>query len=227
MVGDQQILFYLPCMMKKIESMEQLKRIAEFEASDEFLSDLKHYGQLKKLDEGDVLFEENTAIRAIPIILKGSIKVYQSDDEFKEMLLYYLKEGDTCIMSVLNGLYNETNKLKAVANEDSEVLLLPVHKLGMLTRKHPEWIDYIFRIYHQRFQELLDVVNAVAFKKMDERLLQFLKKRSEVIGKQSIKITHEELANEIGTARVVISRLLKQMESNGLVKLGRNKITLL
>lgn len=207
--------------------MNQLEKIAEFQTSQEFISDLKRYGQLKKLKTGEVLFEENTAIRAIPIILKGSVKVYQSDDEFKELLLYYLKEGDTCIMSVLNGLYNETNKLKAVANEDSEVLMLPVHKLGMLTKKHPEWIDYIFRIYHQRFQELLDVVNAVAFKKMDERLLQFLQKRGEVSGKRSIKITHEELANELGTARVVISRLLKQMEGNGLVRLSRNKITLL
>lgn len=214
-------------MINQTESVDQLKKIAEFEASDEFISDLKRYGQLKKLNEGDILFEENTSIRAIPIILKGSLKVYQSDEDFKELLLYYLKEGDTCIMSVLNGLYNENNQLKAVANEKSEVLLLPVQKLGILTKKHPEWIDYIFRIYHQRFQELLDVVNAVAFKKMDERLLRFLKQRSELSGKRSIKLTHEELANELGTARVVISRLLKQMESNGLVRLSRNKITLL
>ncbi|WP_218089723.1 Crp/Fnr family transcriptional regulator [Rhodohalobacter halophilus] len=214
-------------MIKEQESINKLKSISEFKASEEFLSDLKRYGQIKKMDAGDILFEENTSIRAIPIILKGSVKVYQSDDDFKELLLYYLKEGDTCIMSVLNGLYNESNQLKAVANEKSEVLLLPVQKLGILTKNHPEWIDYIFRIYHQRFQELLDVVNAVAFKKMDERLLRFLKKRSEVSGKRSIKITHEELANELGTARVVISRLLKQMEGNKLVRLSRNKITLL
>ena len=214
-------------MINDSKSIDKLKKIAEFEASKEFLNDLRRYGQIRKMEQGDVLFEENSSIRAIPIILKGSVKVYQSDDDFKELLLYYLKEGDTCIMSVLNGLYNENNQLKAVANEKSEVLLLPVEKLGILTKNHPEGIDYIFRIYHQRFQELLDVVNAVAFKKMDERLLRFLKKRSEVSGKRSIKITHEELANELGTARVVISRLLKQMESNKLVRLSRNKITLL
>lgn len=214
-------------MINDTHSIDKLKKIAEFEASEEFLNDLRRYGQIRKMEQDDILFEENSSIRAIPIILKGSVKVYQSDDEFKELLLYYLKEGDTCIMSVLNGLYNENNQLKAVANEKSEVLLLPVEKLGILTKKHPEWIDYIFRIYHQRFQELLDVVNAVAFKKMDERLLRYLKKRSEVSGKRSIKITHEELANELGTARVVISRLLKQMESNKLVRLSRNKITLL
>lgn len=213
-------------MINDANFIEELKNIAEFKTSEEFLHDLKRYGQLKKMEQGDILFEENTSIRAVPIILKGSIKVYQSDDEFKELLLYYLKEGDTCIMSVLNGLYNEDNQLKAVANEKSEVLLLPVEKLGMLTMRHPEWINYIFRIYHQRFQELLEVVNAVAFKKMDERLLGYLKKRSDLNNEQSIKITHEELANELGTARVVVSRLLKQMESNGLVRLSRNKIIL-
>lgn len=207
--------------------MNQLQKIPEFKTSDTFIDDLKAYGEIKKLHEGDILFEENTAIRSIPIVLKGSLKVYQSDEDFRELLLYYLKEGATCIMSVLNGLYNETNTLKAVANEESEVLLLPVQKLGVLIKKHPEWVDYIFRIYHQRFQELLDVVNEVAFKKMDERLLQFLKKRSEMSGKRSISITHKELANELGTARVVVSRLLKQMESNDLVKLSRNKITLM
>jgi CRP/FNR family transcriptional regulator, anaerobic regulatory protein len=214
-------------MINDAKSIEKLKKIAEFETSEEFLTDLKRYGVLKTMEQGDILFEENTTIRAIPIILKGSVKVYQSDNELKELLLYYLKEGDTCIMSVLNGLYNENNQLKAVANEKSEVLLLPVEKLGILTKNHPEWISYIFRIYHQRFQELLDVVNAVAFKKMDERLLGYLNKRYELSGEKSIKITHEELANELGTARVVVSRLLKQMESNGLVRLGRNKVVLL
>lgn len=214
-------------MKDESKSIEKLKNIAEFETSEGFLTDVKRYGVLKKMDQGEVLFEENTSIRAIPIILKGSVKVYQSDDEFKELLLYYLKEGDTCIMSVLNGLYNENNQLKAVANEKSEVLLLPVEKLGVLTKKHPEWISYIFRIYHQRFQELLDVVNAVAFKKIDERLLGYLRNRSSLSGEKSIKITHEELANELGTARVVVSRLLKQMESKGLVELGRNKVVLL
>jgi CRP/FNR family transcriptional regulator, anaerobic regulatory protein len=195
--------------------------------SDSFIESLKEHGSLRHLEAGDILFQENSAIRDIPVVLEGSLKIFQSDDDFKEMLLYYLKAGDTCIMSFLNGLYNETSTLKAVANEKSEVLLIPVHKMSLLTKKHPEWIDYIFKIYHLRFQELLDVVNAVAFKKMDERLLDFIKKRVEITQNATIQITHEELANELGTARVVISRLLKEMESRELVQLGRNKITLL
>jgi CRP/FNR family transcriptional regulator, anaerobic regulatory protein len=207
--------------------MNTLRDVKEFRASQQVISDLKDSGIVKVLQKGDVLLQENSTIRNIPIILKGIVKVYQTDDDSREMLLYTLKEGDTCIMSFLGGLYNDVSKIKAVADEESEILLIPVEKLGVLTRKYPEWNDYIFRVYHRRFNELLEVVNAVAFKKMDERLLNYVRSWVERTGASSVEITHEELANELGTARVVVSRLLKQMEKEGLVQLGRNKITLL
>lgn len=207
--------------------MDELKQIDEFRSSENVVSALKQHGIIKKLDEGDVLLSEHAFIHSIPIILKGSIRVYQTDDDLKEILIYYLREGETCIMSVLGGLYNELSRVKAVANEKSKVLLIPVDKMGYLGREHPEWINYIFRIYHQRFTELLDVVNAIAFKKMDERLHQFIIRKAEISNSRTIRITHEELANELGTARVVVSRLLKQMEKEGLVELGRNQLTLL
>ena len=98
--------------------------------------------------------------------------------------------------------------------------------MNLLIKEFPEWLDYIFRLYHKRFEELLEVVNAVAFKKMDERLLDFIKKKCDINHNKIISITHEQIANELGTARAVVSRLLKQMEDDGLVLLGRNKITL-
>lgn len=206
--------------------MDALEQISEFRASGRMVEELRKVGSIRKLAAGDILIQEQSRINFIPIVLKGSVRVYQSDDDYREILLYHLKTGDTCIMSFMSGLYSEVSKLKAVANEESEVLLLPVDKAGILMKNYPEWIEYILRIYHQRFEELLDVVNAVAFKKMDERLLNFLKKESEMSGSKDLKITHEVLANELGTARVVISRLLKQMENEGLVELGRNRITL-
>jgi CRP/FNR family transcriptional regulator len=105
-------------------------------------------------------------------------------------------------------------------------LHLSTKRGATLDKEFPEWLDYIFRLYHKRFEELLEVVNAVAFKKMDERLLNFIKKKCEIAKSQTLYVTHEQLANELGTARVVVSRLLKQMEDEGLVKLGRNKIFL-
>lgn len=188
---------------------------------------LAEYGTLKSFSDGDTILNENAYIRSIPIVTSGSIKVMRTDDDGREILLYYIKSGESCIMSFLGGLHQDTSKVKAVAEENTEILFIPVDKVSELIKQYPEWLDYIFRLYHKRFEELLDVVNAVAFKKMDERLLNFIKKKTEISGAKTLYVTHEQLANELGTARVVVSRLLKQMEDEGLVKLERNKITVL
>lgn len=187
---------------------------------------LMDLGITKKYKMGDTILLEDTSVQSIPVITRGSVKVLRTDDELREMVLYYLRPGETCVMSVLAGLYHDTSKVKAVAEEDCEVLFIPVNAFNNLIRRNPEWLNYIFRIYHKRFEELLDVVDAVAFKNMDERLLQFLQKRAGLGDTKSITITHEQLAQELGTAREVVSRLLKKMENEGLVKLARNKITL-
>jgi CRP/FNR family transcriptional regulator len=184
-------------------------------------------GTVRTFEPGEVIVNEHVAVQSIPIITGGSLKVIQSDDEYKEMVLYYLRPGETCVMSFLAGLYNDTSKVKAIAEEHSEVVFIPISTVRKLISDHPEWLNYIFQIYHKRFEELLDVVHAIAFKKMDDRLLQFLQKRAEVGGSKKLKITHEQLSQELGTAREVISRLLKQMEVEGLVELGRNQIILL
>jgi CRP/FNR family transcriptional regulator len=130
-------------------------------------------------------------------------------------------------MSFLGGLHHDTSKVKAIAEEETQILFIPIDKVGLLIKEFPEWLDYIFRLYHERFEELLDAVNAIAFKKLDERLFNFIKKKCELMNTNTLSVTHEQLANELGTARVVVSRLLKQMEDVGLVKLGRNKISLM
>src|SRR5690606_28204494 len=138
----------------------------------------------------------------------------------------YIKAGESCIMSFLGGLHNETSKVKAEVEEDAEILFLPIDKVSLFIRDYPEWLDYIFRLYHKRFEELLEIVNAISFKKVDERLLNLLKKKSALNNSRIILTTHEQLANELGTARVVVSRLLKQLEESGSVQLGRNRIVL-
>lgn len=208
-------------------SFQSLSNTSHKKSVPEIIKELEGEGYKRKFKKGDVLVKPDQPISDIPIILEGAISVYQLDDDYKEMLLYYLEAGDMCIMSFMGGLYNESSKIKAVASEESHVLLIPVRKIGSIIKHHPEWVEYIFDVYHQRFHELLDVVNAVAFKKMDERLIDFIERKREITGKSTLKITHEELANELGTARVVISRLLKELEKKGVLKLARNKITLL
>jgi len=203
-----------------------LDNIIEFKSLSRIKEKLSEYGFTKTFSEGDVILNENAYVKAIPLVTNGSIRVMRTDEDGREILLYYIKAGESCIMSFLGGMHHDTSKIKAIAEEDTEILFIPVDKVSLLIKEYPEWLDYIFRLYHKRFEELLEVVNAVAFKKMDERLLNFIKKKSEITQSQTLYVTHEQLANELGTARVVVSRLLKRMEDEGLLKLGRNKISL-
>lgn len=206
--------------------MENLRQITEFKSSPELVEMLYKYGIRKNYEAGSTVLNENTYVRSIPIVTKGVMRVIRTEEDGREILLYYIKAGESCIMSFLGGLHNETSKVKAEVEEDAEILFIPVEKVSLFIQEYPQWLDYIFRLYHKRFEELLDVVNAIAFKKVDERLLDLLKKKQELTGNKTLNITHEQLANELGTARVVVSRLLKQLEENGIVQLGRNRITL-
>lgn len=206
--------------------MENLEQISEFKSSPELVEKLYKYGIQKNYEAGSIILNENAHIRSIPIVTKGMMKVIRTEEDGREILLYYIKAGESCIMSFLGGLHNETSKVKAEVEEDAEILFLPVDKVSLFIKEYPQWLDYIFRLYHKRFEELLEIVNAIAFKKVDERLLALLRKKSELMQSKVISITHEQLANELGTARVVVSRLLKQLEETGVVRLGRNKINL-
>jgi len=204
-----------------------LDNLLEFKSSPEIREKLFTYGIKKSFSEGDVILNENAYIKAIPIVTNGSVRVMRTDEDGREILLYYIKTGESCIMSFLGGIHHDTSKVKAIAEEETEILFIPVDKVSLLLKEYPEWLNYIFRLYHKRFEELLEVVNAVAFKKMDVRLLNLIKKKCELTKSNTLLVTHEQLANELGTARVVVSRLLKQMEDENMVKLGRNKIFLM
>ncbi|KQK26184.1 Crp/Fnr family transcriptional regulator [Chryseobacterium aquaticum] len=207
--------------------MEKSILESEFISSSELMEKLYESGVLKSYKEGDIILDENSSIRSIPIVMKGMMKVMRTEEDGREILLYYIKAGESCIMSFLGGMHNEKSIVKAEVEEDTEILFLPVDKVSLFIKEYPEWLDYIFRLYHKRFEELLDIINAIAFKKVDERLLNLLHKKSEILNTNTLIITHEQLANELGTARVVVSRLLKQLEDSGKLKLGRNKIILL
>ncbi|HMR84519.1 MAG TPA: Crp/Fnr family transcriptional regulator [Niabella sp.] len=206
--------------------MEDLQQITEFRSSPELIGKLYRYSIQKNYEAGSVILNERSYIRSIPIVIRGALKVIRTEDDGREILLYYIKAGESCIMSFLGGMHNETSKVKAEVEETAEILFLPIEKVSILIKEHPQFLDYIFRLYHKRFEELLEMINAVTFKKVDERLLDLLYKKAGLTQVKTVQITHEQLANELGTVRVVVSRLLKQLEENGVVKLGRNKIML-
>ena len=200
---------------------------AEFSISSTLLEKLKKEGTIKTFGPDTVLIDENDYIKFVPIVLNGSIKVFKVDEDGREMLLYYIKPGESCVMSFLGATCNGTSKIKAVVEEEAEVLILPVHKVMDLIRENQQWIQFIFELYNRRFEELLSVVNAISFQKVDVRLYELLKTKVKMLKTDELNMTHQQLADELGTAREVVSRLLKQLERENKISLGRNKIKIL
>ncbi|HEY9486903.1 MAG TPA: Crp/Fnr family transcriptional regulator [Chryseosolibacter sp.] len=195
--------------------------------NSDLLERLRKEGTVKTLAPDSVMLGDSDYIKHIPIVLSGSIKVLRQDEDGREILLYYIKPGESCIMSLLGAATNSTSKVKAVVEDAAEVLMLPVHKASDLIKENPRWLEFIFQLYNKRFEELLSVVNAIAFQKVDIRLWHFLLTKMNMSGTTELNITHQQIADELGTAREVVSRLLKQLEKDKKVALSRNKITIL
>lgn len=191
-----------------------------------FYKELHNSGEIKNFSKGDIILNLHAYIKSIPIVLAGNIKVIKTDEEGREILLYYIKPGESCIMSFLGAMHQDTSKIKAIVEEDAEILQVPIEKAKEWIRKFPEWTDFIFSLYQKRFEELLDIVNAVAFQKLDARILHLLRQKSMIFNAKELNVTHQQLADELGLSREAVSRVLKQMENDGLIVLSRNKISL-
>ena len=199
--------------------------------NDIFQSDLvkeiEDSGNLKHFKAGETIVNMDSYIKHIPVVVSGSIKVIRTEEDGREILLYYLTPGESCIVSILAGMKNETAKIKAIVEEDAELMLIPADKAKEWVKKYPDWTDFIFNLYQKRFEELLEVVNSVAFQKMDTRLLHLIKQKTQLYNCKEISVTHQQLADELGITREATSRVLKQMEKDQLLILSRNKIELL
>lgn len=183
-------------------------------------------GKLKKLRADDWMVDIGDPIVFMPLLLKGQLRILREDEEGHELLLYYIRPGETCAMSLTCCSGNAVSNVRAVAEEDTELLLLPIQIIDEWTTKYPSFKSFILKTYQRRFEELLNTIDGIAFHNLDDRLLQLLKQKSEKEG-SVLKTTHQELANQLNSSREVISRLLKQMERKGKIQMGRNKITLL
>lgn len=193
----------------------------------DFKKEITAGNDLKVFPSGSVILDINSYIHYIPLVVSGSIKVIKTEEDGREILLYYLVPGESCISSILSGLSQDKSKVKAIVEEDAEILMISIPKAKEWLKKYPEWTDFIFNLYQKRFEDLLDVVNSVAFQKADARLLSLLHQKSRLYNNKELSVTHQQLADELGMTREAISRVLKQMEKEGQIVLSRNKITLL
>lgn len=202
---------------------ENFTGIFEFE----LLQELAQAGTLLAIDEGHILMSVGSYIRSVPIILEGSVKILRPDNDGKEALLYYLGGMDSCAMSLTCCLGQKQSEILAVAEEKTRLISVPIEKVEEWMMKYNSWKQFVFMTYQRRFEDLLNTIDQIAFHKLDERLLMLLKRKSKACNCKIFVITHEELANELATSREVVSRLLKQLEKIGKVKISRNKVELL
>jgi CRP/FNR family transcriptional regulator len=162
----------------------------------------------------------------MPLLLSGALKVLREDTQGNELLLYFLERGDTCAMTLRCCMGHTRSEIRAVAELDSQLIMVPIQKMEEWTGNYKSWRLFVFQSYHDRLQELLDTVDSIAFMKMDERLLKFLHTKAKINGYGVLHTTHQEIAQELNTSRVVVSRLLKKLENLGEISMGRNNITL-
>ena len=188
------------------------------------LDRLLEKGQFSTFEPGKTLMEPGQFIKAVPLVLEGSIKIMRVDEDGKELFLYYLESGETCALSLTCCSAARPSEIKAVVEEKASMLFIPIQLHEQLVDEFKQWKDFVSSTYQHRFQEMLTVLDAVAFKRMDERLMNYIVTKMKQLKSNELHTTHQEIANELGTAREVISRLLKQLEKKKWIELGRNVI---
>lgn len=195
--------------------------------SSELINSIQSVASCKYFEQGTVLMKSGQYIRSTILVLKGKVKVYREDYDGNEFLLYYLTPGQACAISMICASKQETSEILAKVVEDAEVLLIPLQEMGTWASEHKSWYAFIIETYQQRFDEVLQVIDQIAFRSMDERLVFYLQRNAKTNSTNIINASHQEIATDLCTSREVISRLLKKMEQRGLVKLHRNAIELI
>lgn len=190
------------------------------------IEEIIRVGQLREVEADDIILNVGDNMKMIPIVLKGSIKVSRESNDGDELLLYYIEGGDTCAMTLQCCVRNSASEIKATSMEKSLLLMIPVEMMESWMQKYKSWREYILQSYHTRLTELMETVDAIAFMRLDERLLKYLVDQAKLLGSLEINLTHQKIAEDLHSSRVVISRLLKQLEIKGKIKLQRNRIIL-
>jgi CRP/FNR family transcriptional regulator len=190
------------------------------------ISEIEEVGFIKKVEEGNTIIKIGDAINYMPLLLNGAIKISRQDEEGDELLLYYLEKGDVCAMTLTCCMGNHISEVQATAEMDTEIIMIPVQKMSEWIREYPSWMTFVFESYNTRFKEMLEAIDNLAFLNMNERVLKYLREKAIINKDTIISITHQTVAYELNTSRVVVSRILKSLEKQNKLKLLRNKIEL-
>ena len=201
------------------------KKLAFF-SEPELQGELISKGNLVTLNKGDVILRHGQYIKFLPIVIKGAIRVYQQKED-REILLYYVRAEETCTMSLAAAYFNNKSTSHGVAIEPSEALIFPASLIMEWQLKYPSWNKYVMRMFRSRYDQLIGSFEKVVFEHINVRVMEYLKQKSEIEGSGIVYLSHQNLANELGTTRVVVSRILKQFEREMKIELFRGAIKLL
>ncbi len=193
----------------------------------ELIEEIEEVAVKKEVKTGDVLIKAGDYIRSMPLLLEGAIKISRKDENGYELLLYFLEKGETCAMTLTCCMGHHQSEIEAVAETNSTILMIPVQKMEEWSSKYKSWRNFVFESYHSRLMEVLQAIDSIAFSKLDDRLLKYLENKRKINQNSTINSTHQEIASDLNSSRVVISRLLKKLENSGFLKLQRNSIELL
>ena len=191
------------------------------------INEILQVGTFKEIPEGFKLMEIGEYVRGMPLLVSGAIKVLREDKDGDELLLYYLEKGDTCSMTLTCCMGDSKSEIRAIAETDTKLIMVPIQKMDEWTAKYKSWRNFVFESYHNRLNELLQTLDSIAFDKMDMRLVAYLKEKARITKEDIIHNTHQEIAYDLHSSRVVISRLLKKLEQMGKIQLHRNYIEIL
>lgn len=181
----------------------------------------------REVESGALLIDFGQYINSMPLLLQGAIKVLREDEEGDELLLYFIEKGDTCAFSLSCCMGHKKSEIRAIAEIDSQLLMIPVQKMEEWMGTYRSWRNFVLNSYQSRLNEMLDTIDTVAFRKLDQRLLQYLREKVRIADNNTIAITHQEIAQELYTSRVVVSRLLKGLEKQHKIEMQRNRIKVL
>lgn len=191
------------------------KKILSF-LRPELVDQIARESAVEKFPKGTEILREQQYVKVLPIVISGLVKVYSRFDE-KELLIYYIEPAQSCVMTFYAALKNTPSKVFAKTEQDSEILLIPVRLLPSWLKEYPDFNELFYNQFNLRYSELLDTIGHLLLNKMDTRLLEHLRRKSELLESRSIKMSHSQIANELGTAREVVTRVLKKLETEGTV----------
>jgi CRP/FNR family transcriptional regulator len=207
--------------------LEDLKLNYGYLFEDDLLKEIADIAIYKEYKAESVIIDTDSYIVSIPLLLQGAIKILREDERGDELVLYYLEKGDTCAVTLSCCMGQTKSKIRAVSETDVELLMIPKEKMADWLGKYKSWQEFILQSYHNRLQEFIEAVDSIAFLNMDQRLFKYLKDKALVNHNDVISVTHQQIANDLHTSRVVISRLLKSLEKQGKINLQRNQIKVL